>query len=354
VEEMDRPEAINFLKKTLIRKQLLDSETITTELLDELTYLPLAIAQAAAYLNTNKNTSISSYLQLLRNTEQGMISLMSREFRDNTRYKESSNAIARTWLLSFEQIRHQDPIAAEILSFISCIEPKAIPHSILPQGESEERQVRAIGTLCGYSFMVKRGEEDIYDIHRLVHLATNIWVQRHGTIEVLKKAIKHVSHIFPHHYHDNRLVWRPYLIHTLRLLKERPSEDVDDIYILCYKVGQCLYGEGRNHEAISWLEESYQWGESKFKEKPTDLLYLPYYLARAYIEKGLFKKAIDMLELIVTANSTKAEDHPDRLESQNQLAIAYLNDGQAKKSIELVEHIVTIRARMHAEKHQID
>jgi hypothetical protein len=82
VEEMDRPEAINFLKKTLIRKQLLDSETITTELLDELTYLPLAIAQAAAYLNTNKNTSISSYLQLLRNTEQGMISLMSREFRD--------------------------------------------------------------------------------------------------------------------------------------------------------------------------------------------------------------------------------------------------------------------------------
>jgi hypothetical protein len=66
-----------------------------TELLDELTYLPLAIAQAAAYLNRNR-MSIAKYLKLLQSTEQDIVTLISREFRDNTRYKESKNAVAAT------------------------------------------------------------------------------------------------------------------------------------------------------------------------------------------------------------------------------------------------------------------
>ena len=48
---------------------------------------------------------------------------------------------------------------------------KAIPRSILPAMESEVRMDEAIGALRGYSFLVKRGEGDWYDMHRLVHLA---------------------------------------------------------------------------------------------------------------------------------------------------------------------------------------
>ena len=67
----------------------------TTDLFDELVYLPLAIAQAAACLNRNR-ISIREYLRLLRNMELDLVVLMSREFRDDTRYKGTANAVATT------------------------------------------------------------------------------------------------------------------------------------------------------------------------------------------------------------------------------------------------------------------
>jgi hypothetical protein len=68
LEAMSRQEAVDLLKNSLIRKDLLNSDSDTTDLLDELTYLPLAIAQAVAYLNIN-DISVLEYLRLLKNIE---------------------------------------------------------------------------------------------------------------------------------------------------------------------------------------------------------------------------------------------------------------------------------------------
>ncbi|RYP81323.1 hypothetical protein DL769_002052 [Monosporascus sp. CRB-8-3] len=102
LQEMDEQEATSFLEKTLIQKQLLQDKATVRRLLQDLTYLPLAITQAVAYLNCNQ-TPIHNYLELLRGTEEDMVRLMSREFRDNTRYSGSQNAVASTWLVSFDQ-----------------------------------------------------------------------------------------------------------------------------------------------------------------------------------------------------------------------------------------------------------
>lgn len=59
--KIDRKEATDFLGKSLIRN-VVHQDVIVTKLLDELDHLPLAIAQAAAYINTNK-MSISDYLR---------------------------------------------------------------------------------------------------------------------------------------------------------------------------------------------------------------------------------------------------------------------------------------------------
>lgn len=75
---------------------LCDRATVTG-FLKELTHLPLAIAQAAVYINS-MDVSIQEYMQLLRDTEQDMLNLLSREFRDSTWYTDSKNAIAATWL----------------------------------------------------------------------------------------------------------------------------------------------------------------------------------------------------------------------------------------------------------------
>jgi hypothetical protein len=115
----------------------------TNTVLDELTGLPLAITQVAAYLNMNW-MPIAKYLRLLRSTEQDMVSLLSREFRDDTRYKESANAVATTWVVSFSQIRKRDAVAADLLAFMSCVEWRAIPRSLLPRVQPEGRMKDAL------------------------------------------------------------------------------------------------------------------------------------------------------------------------------------------------------------------
>jgi hypothetical protein len=74
-----------------------------------------------------------------------MVALMSKEFRDNTRYKGTANAVATTWVVSFSQIRERDAAAADLLAFMSCVDWKAIPRSLLLGGLQVEE---AIGTLC--------------------------------------------------------------------------------------------------------------------------------------------------------------------------------------------------------------
>ncbi|KAF2690337.1 hypothetical protein K458DRAFT_383454 [Lentithecium fluviatile CBS 122367] len=137
--------------------------------------------------------------------EQQKELLMSREFRDDTRYDGSANAVAMTWVVSFDHIRAHDAVAADLLLFISCIEWKAIPRSILLSTRSEVRMEEAIGMLRGYSFLARRGNEEEYDINRLVHLATRIWARQYNdTRGVAEKGIRHVADIFPLDEYANR------------------------------------------------------------------------------------------------------------------------------------------------------
>jgi hypothetical protein len=272
LQEMDPKEATSFLEKSLFQKDLLRDDAATAELLTELTHLPLAITQAAAYLNRNQ-VSIADYLGLLRGTEQDMIGLMSRSFQDSTRYRGSQNAVATTWLVSFDQIRKSDSIAADLLSFISCIEPKAIPRMILPSSQPEERVVHAIGTLCMYSFMVRRGGSRIFDMHSLVHLATRIWVQKHAlTVQTTEKAIRHLAIVFPSDDYANRNLWREYLPHALRALQASERRDMEEKYDLYMWVGRCLQADGRIKDAVKCFEESYRWRKGHFPEDHSDRL----------------------------------------------------------------------------------
>jgi hypothetical protein len=47
-------------------------------------------------------------------------------------------------------------VAADLLAFMSCIEWKAIPQSLLPKMQSQEQIEEAVGTLCGCSFVSRR------------------------------------------------------------------------------------------------------------------------------------------------------------------------------------------------------
>jgi len=105
VEQVNKEEAAMMFERLIIHKDLLQDRDLLQELLDELTRLPLAIAQAAAYTNKLEPT-LSEYLKLLRASTGSLASLMSEDFVDNAPGPHSKQhiSIATTWLVSFEQI----------------------------------------------------------------------------------------------------------------------------------------------------------------------------------------------------------------------------------------------------------
>lgn len=94
-----------------------------------------------------------------------MIELLSTDFEDRHRYSETQNPIATTWLVSFRQIADHDPLAADYLKFMSFLNEKAIPRSLLPGNAWTLEAEDAIGTLKAYALITERDELDMYDMH---------------------------------------------------------------------------------------------------------------------------------------------------------------------------------------------
>jgi len=295
---------------------------------------------------------IAEYLRLLRGADQDTASLMSREFYDGTRYRASQNVVATTWLVSFDQICKSDGATADLLSFISYIEPKGIPQSILPRFGLEEQLVYAVGTLYGYAFLTRRGDSKIFDMHSLVHLAAQIWTRGGGrTTTTDEKATRHLATIFPDDY-ENRELWREYLPHAFKILRHCKKLDIQEKSDLSYWVGRCLRVDRRIKEAVRYLEEACRWRNRHFPEDHPSRLASQHELAIAYRANGQVKEAVALLEQIVAIEAkTLAEDHPDRLASQHELAIAYRANGQVKEAVALLEQVVAIRKKTLAEDH---
>lgn len=218
VPEMDEDVATQLLQKCLINPGLANNGSHVKALIKELTYLPLAIVQAAAYINENRITFVD-YLLLLADQEEKVIDLLSEEFEDDGRYHNLKNPVATTWLISFEQIRRRDVLTADYLSFMCCIDARDIPQSLLPPGPSRKKEIEAIGTLKAYSFISKRPTDLAFDLHRLVHLSMRNWLRKEKLlIHSTERVIIRLEKVFPDEDHKNRSVWRTYLPHACYVL----------------------------------------------------------------------------------------------------------------------------------------
>ncbi|EXA29858.1 hypothetical protein FOVG_18692 [Fusarium oxysporum f. sp. pisi HDV247] len=333
VPAMDRDEARSYLKEALIQEMSSSDEQVIDHLLTLLTYLPLAITQAAAYLNENQ-ISLTEYLQLFENTDRDRIELLSAEFQDDTRYEQSQDPVVITWFMSFNQIRRADELASRILMFLAYVEPKAVPQSMLPEGESQQQLTRALGTLCGYRFLDRRGSKN------------------ESEKEQSQAAIARLEEVFPTDEWENRDLWRQYLPHAIKLLGCAEDDWSKELCKLGYWAGRCLLVDGRVTEAEKLLEHVVTIRETTLAENHPDRLASQHVLSMAYQANGQIKEAVKLIEHVVAVrNTTLAENHPDRLTSQHVLAIAYEANGQIEEAVKLIEHVVAVRYTTLAESH---
>ncbi|KAG7405734.1 hypothetical protein Forpi1262_v018288 [Fusarium oxysporum f. sp. raphani] len=133
VPAMGQDEARSYFKEALIQEMSSADDEVMNHLLTVLTHLPLAITQAAAYMNENQ-ISLTEYLQLFENTDRDRIELLSAKFHDDTRYEQSQDPVATTWFISFNQIRRADETCLAYFDVSGYVEPRAVPSVDAAQG----------------------------------------------------------------------------------------------------------------------------------------------------------------------------------------------------------------------------
>lgn len=292
VKAMNSALAKNLLGNTLIDRSLLTDERATADLLQKLTYLPLAIVQAAAFINKNQMT-LSEYISLHESTEESTIDILSQNFEDEGRYEDGKNSVATTWLISFQQIRASDPLAAEYLSLMACVDSKNVPQKFLSLTQSATKTSDALGTLKAFSFITNHENSQHLDIHRLVHLATRNWLQMQGTLlEWTNKALSHMNMLFPFPREENRHMWRPLLPHARHIIESlAPSTPTRAAIYLLHIFGYGVLQDGRYREArraFSTVTDFYK--TSLGIEHPVTLS-TQATLAQIYLRQGEWSKA---------------------------------------------------------------
>lgn len=324
VPEMGAKQATRVLESLLIDKDLLEDRESTTELLEQLTYLPLAIAQAASFINQN-STDIKGYITLLNGQEQDAVDLLSEDFEDRERYKSIRNPVATTWLTSFDQMQKQDSLAAEYLSFMACLCPREIPISILPYSNAVEQQ-RAIGLLRAYGFVRSRPDGHSLDMHRLVHLAMRNFLRSSGRLyEWEQKVLQVLCEKWPDADPRFRRQWQQYLPHAFHILETTTTEKATGMCAdLRWNISFSLFFDGRRQEGIRAIHQVINYKKATLGPEHLDTLRVSEGLIMFYDPQHDIEKARELnTQILQVRLKVLGPDSPDVAISLGSLAQVY-------------------------------
>jgi Tetratricopeptide repeat len=294
----------------------------------------LAIVQAVAFLNEN-DVQMSEYISLYKDTEENRIDLLSQDFEDQSRYRETKNPVAITWYISFEQIQKQDPLAADYLSFMACVACESIPTSLLLSGRSTITQKKAIGTLTAYAFVAsqqrpQKQEQEVgvgeacFDVHQLVHLATRNWLRSHGQWPVwIDKALMRLVDIVPFGGHERREVWVAYLPHAIHVATLPDLPKTEAWISLLDRIGSCQHSLGQYKAAEGTHRQILGIRRKELGKQHPDTLTSMKKVAQALRHQGKYVKAEKMhQETLALRKKVSGTEHSYMLTSMNNVAQA--------------------------------
>lgn len=337
----------------------------TTVLASRLEHLPLALAQAAAFIQGNSIT-IGEYIKLLDDGDMALVDRLSEPFSTVGRDSETPRSVTATWMISFEMIAQQDSFTSDILSFISLLDRQAIPKEFittycfktLPQElnvTDAARLTKSLGLLKAFSFISKEKNETV-DMHRLVQLVTRKWLLVKGTmVGFAQHALITVAIAYPNRPADSRLWCLKYLPHANSVLSHdlisaKGARTARATLLRCMALyfsqeGYMKEAEQHQTQAIALLEVL------KGEEHPTTL-HGKHRLARIFENQGRWKEFEELEMQVLTASKRiNGQDDSFTLQSASSLAIAFQKLGRGKEAEELQVQVLETRKRINGEEH---
>jgi tetratricopeptide (TPR) repeat protein len=333
-----------------------EDKTKSSELLKALEYLPLAITQAAAFIGEN-NITVEEYLEAFYADDSEMQDLLYEDLPDLRRDFESQNSVIRTWKVSFDQIRKQKPRAAEILSLMAFLDRQGIPKTLLRRdGERGIEFTTALGTLQAFSLIATEKGGANFEIHRLVQVSTQRWLElRNETAKWQKEALTVLAAAFPsgdygtwgtcealspHAQAVTRFIFTSdvNLLQRAKLLHNMSSYDgTQGRYNLAYE---------RGLDALSTREDVLG------PEHPNTLMSINN-LAGVLYDQGKYETAEKMhLRTLELREKTLGPEHHDTLASMGNLALVLVYQGKYDAAEEMQRKVLSLREKVLGLEHR--
>ena len=363
LDELDKREAKELLSARLMSHNhvLLEDEEVVREFLDTLAFLALAIVQAAAFINKNSST-LNDYLSMYKDSEEDAIELLSKDFEDQGRHRDTKNPVATTWYISFKQMQRENPLAADYMSFMSCTGGKGIPASLLPPGSRKMATMEAIGTLTSYAFITERQQQRLkeggngerkYDMHRLVCLASQNWLRDHQQWKAwVRKTLNRLTEVVPYGGHERREVWAAYLPHAIHVASLPGVCETEDGMSLLDRIGRCEYSLGRYKNAEAAHRQLLEERRRTLGNEDPDTLTSMNNVAQALSNQGKYAEAEKMHRgTLALRERVSGKEHPDTLTSMSNVAWALSNQGKYAEAEKMHRETLALREKVLGKEH---
>jgi tetratricopeptide (TPR) repeat protein len=352
LQELTPDAALRMLQVRLERPFANTEQQEAEHLLRELSYLPLAVIQAAACMKASSMT-VQEYRSRLDDRKELVIEHSGDSSESTLEDSGAQDTVDAALFLSIDEISRDNAFAADCLFLAACVDRKDISLDLLEAASVQARE-DAIRMLDKYALITRRPAESALDVHRLVHQALRKRLQVQGRlVQWTQRTITQLLQVFPDSDHGNRSKWRRLLPHAQYAVSHSPvDDDGEGRLALASKCATALYNDGRFEEAEELQVQVMQTRKTLLTDEHPDTLLSIGDLALTYWNQGRWKDAEELfVQVMQTSKKVLTDEHPDMLLSIANLAATYSNQGRWKEAEELEVQVMQMRRRVLTDEH---
>ncbi|KAJ7878248.1 hypothetical protein B0H13DRAFT_2545696 [Mycena leptocephala] len=293
VGDMNETDAIDLLLLSAVQEKTIESTQSASQIVEELSFLPLAIIQAGAYIS--KFNCLHRYLSIYSQNRAKLLSQHSAQSHDDYRW-----TVYTTWQISFGQLSKAAASIPETI-FEQAAKKAIYRDEQEPQTLQEARRflqnfLSVSGTWNPQQFMDIIAEIQGYSL-----------IDRHDISDTL--SIHPLVHSWCRHTLDDELIARECMTDIMGM-SIRLTEDA---YL--FRIGLMSHVDSLIQDRMtikSVLQEEY---------------------ARVYFDSGRFREAESLQDIVLEKQKQLlGPDHPDTLTAMANLALTYHKLGRYKEA----------------------
>ena len=353
LRELTRDAALRMLQVRLERPLANTEQQEAEHVLRELSYLPLAVMQAAACMKAIGMT-VQEYRARL--DEHKELAIEQGGDSSSGRLQDSGvkDPVAAALFLSIYEISRDNALAADYLFLAACLDRKDISLDLLEAASVQARE-DAIRVLDKYALVARRPAESALDVHRLVHQALRKRLQVQGRLlQWTQRTITQLLQVFPDGDHSNRSKWRRLLPHAQYALSHSATDDNNEERLrLASRCAITLLSDGRYKEAEELDVQVLQARKRALGDEHPYTLTSIGNLASTYRNQGRWKEAEELeVQVLQARKRALGGEHRSTLTSMNNLAETYRNQGRWKEAEELQVQVMQTMKRVLTDEHR--